>query len=174
MKVYLSTQNIKHIFSYSLRKCPNIERFIYTIKRIFYQIMEYHNSLQWTKFIDLALHIYHNRKHRTIKMTPNEAELEKNRFKLLTTYKEKYDKINKKRKKPKYECGQTVRVFKDKGKFKRGYLADFTKEYFIIKKVLTNLPVPRYTLSGLDDEEIKGTSEKLNNHNIKLCIRKLL
>ena len=98
MKVYLSTQNIKHIFSYSLRKCPNIERFIYTIKRILYQIMEHHNSLQWTKFIDLALHIYHNRKHRTIKMTPNEAELEKNRFKLLTTYKEKYDKINKKRK----------------------------------------------------------------------------
>ena len=107
-------------------------------------------------------------------MTPNEAELEKNRFKLLTTYKEKYDKINKKRKKPKYECGQTVRVFKDKGKFKRGYLADFTKEYFIIKKVLTNLPFPRYTLSGLDDEEIKGTSNKLNDHNIKFSIRKLL
>ena len=121
--------------------------------------MEYHKSLEWTKFIDMALYIYHNRKHSTIKMTPNEAELEKNRLKLLTIYKEKYDKIDRKRKKPKYECGQTVRVFKDKGKFKRGYLADFTKEHFMIKKVLTNLPVPRYTLSGLDDEIIKGTRD---------------
>ena len=31
-------------------------------------------------------------------MTPNEAELEKNRFKLLSTYKAKYDKIQKKKK----------------------------------------------------------------------------
>ena len=133
MKTYLSAQNIKHIFSYSVRKCPNVERFIYTIKRIIYQILEYHKSLEWTKYIEMALHIYHNRIHRTIKMTPNEAELEKNRLKLLNIYKEKYDKIDKKRKRPKYECGQTVRVFKDKGKFKRGYLADFTKEDFIIK-----------------------------------------
>ena len=121
--------------------------------------MEYHKSLEWTKFIDMALYNYHNRKHRTKKMTPNEAKLEKNRLKLLTINEEKYDKIDRKRKRPKYECGQTVRVFKDKGKFKRGYLADFTKEHFMIKKVLTNLPVPRYTLSGLDDEIIKGTRD---------------
>ena len=175
MKTYLSTQNIKHIFSYSLRKCPNIERFIYTIKRIIYQILEYHKSLEWTKFINLALHIYHNRKHSTIKMTPIEAELEKNRVKLLNIYKEKCEKVNKKRKKPKYECGQTVRVFKDKGKFRRGYLADFTKEYFVIKRVLTNLPVVRYTLSGLDGEEIKGIYD---NHTMIitnfLLTRKLL
>lgn len=157
MLTYLTSKNVNHIFSYSLRKCPNIERFIYTIKRIIYQILEHYNSLEWTKFIDLALNIYHNRKHRTIKMTPNEAEMETNRHKLVLTYKTKYDKIKKKKKKAKYEIGQTVRVFKDKGKFKRGYLADFTKEYFKIKKVLTNLPVPRYTLSGLDGEEIKGS-----------------
>ena len=130
MKTYLSAQNIKHIFSYSVRKCPNVERFIYTIKRIIYQILEYHKSLEWTKYIEMALHIYHNRIHRTIKMTPNEAELEKNRLKLLNIYKEKYDKIDKKRKRPKYECGQTVRVFKDKGKFRRGYLADVLIFFF--------------------------------------------
>ena len=158
MKLFLASKNIKHILSYSIRKCPNIERFIYTIKRIIYQMIEYHNSLEWTRFLDSALHIYLNRYHRTIKMTPNEAELEKNRLKLLTTYKAKYDKVKKKKRKPKYSCGQTVRVFKDKGKFKRGFMSDFTKEYFRIKDVLTNLPVPRYTLSGLDGEEIKGIS----------------
>ena len=156
MKLFLSSKNINHIFSYSIRKCPNIERFIHTIKRIIYQMMEYHSSLEWTKFLDVALHIYLNRYHRTIKMSPNEAELEKNRLKLLTTYKTKYDKVKEKKRKPKYSCGQTVRVFKDKGKFKRGFMSDFTKEYFKIKDVLTNLPVTRYTLSGLDGEEIKG------------------
>ena len=84
-------------------------------------------------------------------------QLEKNRLKLLTIYEEKYDKIDRKRKRPKYECGQTVRVFKDKGKFKRGYLADFTKEHFMIK----NLPIPWYTLSGLDDENIKGSRDNI-------------
>ena len=105
MKTFLSSNNIKHIFSYSIRKCPNIERFIYTIKRIIYQILEHHSSLEWTKFLDLALHIYLNRYHRTIKMTPNDAELPKNRLKLLTTYKIKYDKVKKKKRKPKYSCG---------------------------------------------------------------------
>ena len=157
MKTYLSSKNVKHIFSYSLRKCPNIERFIYTIKRILYQLLEYHKSLEWTQFLPNALNIYLNRKHRTIKMSPNEAELEKNQFKLLTTYKAKYDKVKRKKKEPKYEVGQTVRVFKDKGKFKRGYLADITKEYFMIEKILSNLPVTRYTLAGLDGEEIKGS-----------------
>ena len=156
MKTFLSSKKIKHIFSYSIRKCPNVERFIYTLKRIVYQILEFYESLEWTRFLDMALNIYLNRKHRTIKMTPNEAELEKNRLKLLTTYKTKYDKVKEKKRKPKYSCGQTVRVFKDKGKFKRGFMSDFTKEYFKIKDVLTNLPVTRYTLSGLDGEEIKG------------------
>lgn len=68
-----------------------------------------------------------------------------------------------------------MRVFKDKGKFRRGYLADFTKEYFVIKRVLTNLPVVRYTLSGLDGEEIKGIYD---NHTMIitnfLLTRKLL
>ena len=169
MKTYLSSKKIKHIFSYSIRKCPNVERFIYTLKRIVYQILEFYESLEWTRFLDMALNIYLNRKHRTIKMTPNEAELEKNRFKLLSTYKAKYDKIHKKKKSPKYECGQTVRVFRDKGKFRRGYLADFTKEVFKIIKVHTNLPVPRYTLSGLDGEEIKGISLYLYLNN-QICL----
>ena len=39
--------------------------------------MARNNLKQWTKFIEQALNIYLNRKHRTIGMTPLEAEQEK-------------------------------------------------------------------------------------------------
>ena len=51
--------------------------------------------------------------------------------------------------KPKFSVGDSVRIFKECGKFHRGYLRDFTIENFTSTKVLENLPVPRYKLEIL-------------------------
>merc|ERR1712016_13145 len=54
-------------------KCAVIERFNRTFKRILVQIMEQNNSLRWIDFLPQALAIYHSRKHRALKMSPDDA-----------------------------------------------------------------------------------------------------
>ena len=49
-----------------------------------------------------------------------------------------------------------MRIWRKRRTFQRGYDETFTREYFIIKKVLTNLPVPRYVLADSNGELIVG------------------
>ena len=57
------------------------------------------STLVWSKLIDKAMKIYLNRKHRTIKMSPLEAEKDENGPILRQTYLKKYIKAGKKDKK---------------------------------------------------------------------------
>lgn len=154
---YLKDNKIHHYLSYSLRKCPVIERFNLTIQTLLYKIMRKNNSYEWTKYLDQAMYIYLNRKHRTIKMTPSEAEKDENEKEVRRTYFEKYVKAGLKTQKPKFSKGDSVRIFKERGTFHRGYKEDFTTETFLITKVLTNLPVVRYKLKESNGNEIVGS-----------------
>ena len=154
---FLKENNIHHYLSYSLRKCPVVERFNLTLQNLLYRIMAKNNSNEWTKFIDHAMKIYLNRKHRTIKMTPFEAEKEENEKVVRRTYFERYVKAGIKSQKAKYKVGDSVRIWKERGTFHRGYMEDFSREHFIITKVLTNLPVPRYKLKDYKEEDIIGS-----------------
>ena len=154
---FLKENKIHHYLSYSLRKCPVIERFNLTIQRLLYKIMKENNSYEWTKFLDQAMNIYLHRKHRTIKMSPLEAEKDENEAIVRRTYFEKYRKAEMKTQKPKFSVGDSVRIFQERGTFHRGYMQDFTTETFIITKVLTNLPVPRYQLKEFNGSEVIGS-----------------
>ena len=62
-----------------------------------------------------------------------------------------------KKRKPKFSVGDSVRIYKERGKFHRGYMRDFTIENFTITKVLENLPVPRYKLREYNGDGIVGS-----------------
>ena len=87
--------------------------------------------------------MYLNRKHRTIKMSPLEAEKDENEYDVRRTYYLPYIKAGKKKQNPKFSLGDSVRIFKDRGTFHPGYMEDFSEEIFTISKVLTNLHVPQ-------------------------------
>ena len=119
--------------------------------------MKQNNSHEWTKFVDPAMKIYLNRKHRTIKMSPLEAEKDENESEVRRTFYLRYIKAGEKKRKPKFFLGDSVRIFNERGTFHRGYMEDFSEEIFIVSKVLTNLPVPRYKLKEYNGEEIVGS-----------------
>ena len=75
---FLKINKIHHYLSYSLRKCPVVERFNLTIQTLLYKIMAQKKSLRWVDFLDHAMKIYLNRKHRTIGMSPVEGDKDKN------------------------------------------------------------------------------------------------
>lgn len=143
-------------------KCAFIERFNRTFKRILVQIMEFHNSTRWIDFVVQTLEIYHNRHHRTLKMTPNEAELAINHNKILKTNLKRYAKFDqikfKKNKTPtKFRKGDLVKIFKKKGVFTKGYAQSGTKEYFKIYHIDRQLSKDRYYLKDLKGEKVIGS-----------------
>jgi hypothetical protein len=85
-------------------------------------------------------------------MTPVEASKLKNE---ITVYKNLYPEKEEKIKKPKFKVGDRVRITKKKGKFEKGYTTRWTKEIFVIVKVLNTNPIT-YKINDLKGEEIKG------------------
>lgn len=157
MKKLMQDNSIIHYLSYSDRKCAVVERFNLTIQQLLYKLMAKHNTYEWTALLPHAMKIYLNRKHRTIKMSPLEAEQDENQDIVRDIFLERYAKVENLRKDPKYKVGDTVRVWAKRTAFWRGYYEDFTREYFKIDQVLTNLPVPRYKLKDILGEEISGS-----------------
>ena len=73
--------------------------------------MAKNNSLEWVKYIDQAMKIYLNRKHRTIGISPIEGDKVENEDKLRKKYLDRYIKSNLKKRKPKFKVGETVRIW---------------------------------------------------------------
>ena len=143
-------------------KCAIIERFNRSFKRILVQIMEHHNSIKWIDFVKDALEIYHKRYHRTLKMSPNEADMENNHEKVLRTNLKRYAKFDQikahKNKRPaKFRVGQIVKIFNKKNIFSRGYIKNVTTEYFEIYHINRNLSKDRYYLKDLAGDKIIGS-----------------
>ena len=132
------------------------ERFNLTIQRLIYQLCRHHNTNDWTSDIVLekAKNIYLNRKHRTIKMSPIQAEKSTNQSKLRQIYKKKYLKAKTHRNNPKFNVGDRVRISVTRGRFQRGYHQNYTTEVWTISKVLSNLPQPRYIVKDERDAEL--------------------
>ena len=60
----------------------------------------------------------------------------------------------RKNKKYKFSENDTVRIWSKKRTFQRGYDENYSIEYFKIKEVKKNLPVPRYILEDSKKETI--------------------
>ena len=143
-------------------KCAMIERFNRTFKRLLVQIMEKNNSIRWIDFVRQVLEIYHNRYHRSLKMSPNDADMELNHDKVLETNLKRYAEFNKRKnlanKKPaKFKKGQVVKIFQKKGAFTKGYSQNVTKEYFEIYHVDRKLSKDRYYLKDLAGDKVLGS-----------------
>ena len=85
-----------------------------------------------------------------MKITPNEAELPKNRFHVQMMHENKFNKYKKQV--PKYKIGEKVRVSKQKHKFSRGYGHQFQNEFFYIHDIKRHLPKPLYILKSAEKE----------------------
>jgi hypothetical protein len=145
--------NITHYIAKNLTKAQVVERFNLTLQRLLFQICTYENTNNWVLQLPKALKIYLNRYHRTIKMTPSQAEMKKNQSILSNIYFERYDKLNPKHK-TKFAVGEKVRISLLRTKFGRGYHEYFSTEVWIIKKILKNLPYPRYIVQDETGEEL--------------------
>ena len=103
---------------------------------------------------------YNNSYHRSIGMTPNQAETKKYQSVLFINHRKRYKKIEERAKKfkLKFKQGDLVRIKASLNKIgARSYDQKFLEEIFIITKVNTHLPVTTYSLKDYNDEPVMGT-----------------
>lgn len=107
----------------------------------------------WYNIIQNFVKDYNNSFHRTIQMTPLEASNPENT--LIVWHNMYGPQLVAKYGQPKFRVGQTVRISKYKSTFDKGYLPNFTEEFFKIKSIVMGTPIV-YKVEDLKDESLDG------------------
>ena len=140
--------NIKMYSTFSVLKASIIERVNRTIKARMFREFTSRGSHVWITILPALVDGYNNSMHRTIGMTPMQADAHPLRVKL------KYD-VEKKTGKIKFSVGDKVRISVYKGVFTKGYLPNWSTEIFTIIKVNKTTP-PTFILEDYTGSPIAG------------------
>ena len=125
-----------------------VERWNRTIKQRMWKQFTVQGNTQDLDILPQIVLKYNNTKHSSLKMTPTEASIKKNKG---TVYFNLYDDIETSTK-PKFKVGDKVRISKYKSKrFVKGYTPNWTEEMFIVDKVLYTNPIT-YKIKDLKNE----------------------
>ncbi|GBM90908.1 Putative uncharacterized transposon-derived protein F54H12.3 [Araneus ventricosus] len=132
-------------------KCSIVERFNRTLNGKIRKYPAANNTNRYIAVLSKLVNNYNNSYHRSIKMTPVEANQEENSDKVYQNlFKEKIIR------KSKFKVGDKVRILVYKSTFRRCYQATFTEEIFVISETLQTDPIT-YRVRDLNNEEVKGT-----------------
>ena len=134
-------------------KCGTVERLNRTIEMLIYRYLTDRDTDRYIDKLDQIVNLYNDRFQRVIRCTPNFADMPENRNYVINSLSYLYDKIARKRKKPKFKIGDHVLMQKYRDTFARGYNMTFVQERFKIKVVHDKTPIPMYTIESLDGFE---------------------
>lgn len=155
---YCRENKIKLIFTTNDTKASHVERAQRSFQAILYRILEEHQTKKYLEHLETVLIIYNNRINRITGYSPNNAMKKENHSDVRKNLEKYYNSRILLRKKAKYKIGDKVRILEKRKNFSKGYHPYFSEEVFKIKKVLINLPQPRYIIVSFDDkEEILGS-----------------
>jgi len=144
-----------------------IERFNRTFQQILYKYMTENETRRYISrtnpttgqeelLLPLFIESYNNRYHRMIGTTPHTAEtLPESHIGISNRMSKYYESI--KPEKVRFSVGDTVRIQRIKGKFRRGYNERARQEIFKIHRIKTNMKRPLIELTDYSGNElIKG------------------
>jgi len=167
----MKKHNIQKYSTYSTMKACIVERFNRTLKEKMFREFTARGSHEWISILPSLINEYNNSKHRTIGMTPVQADSNP------TSVGIKQRKIING--KIKFNVGDNVRISTYKGVFAKGYLPSWSTEIFKIVKINDTLPTT-YQLQDYTGNPIAGCfySEEIlktnypNDYLVEKIIRK--
>jgi transposase InsO family protein len=107
---YLKQQNIRHRLPQSDLKCAGVERVNKTIQNKIYRYMTENNTRRYIDKLDDLVTSYNSSIHRTIKMSPFDAEKPENGLWVLDRLRVFYNRGSEFQKAPKFRVGDIVRI----------------------------------------------------------------
>ena len=155
MKKFLSESGIKLINPYTSTHAHFVERVQATLQTLIYKYITSKQKLQFYDKMQDFVKTYNNRKHRMIKLSPNEGEKEENTLHIRKMQEDYRAKI-KPTKKIKFKVGDRVRIAISQGKFSRGYDRKSKEQIYKIVEVSSKLPRVLYTIASLNGDSLIG------------------
>ncbi|KAF0712107.1 Uncharacterized protein FWK35_00029830 [Aphis craccivora] len=143
----MEKHNIYKYSTYSTMKACIVERFNHTLKAKMFREFTARGSHEWFSILPKLINEYNNSKHRTIGMTPVQADANPSSVVI------KHRKIINGS--IKFNVGDNVRISKYKGVFAKGYLPSWSTEIFKIVKINETLPTT-YQLQDYTGTPIAG------------------
>ena len=125
LKVFLKKNDIKMYSTFNEGKSVVVERFIKTLKNKIYKHMTTIGKNVYFNVLDDTVKKYNNTVHSSKKIKPKDLS-----DSVLVEY---VGETNKKD--PKFKIRDHVRISKHKNIFSKGYLPDWSEEFFVINKV---------------------------------------
>ncbi len=151
---WVKSNDIIMYSTYGESKSVIVERFQRTLKDMFTKQFTIQNTRNWVKLLPDVLKDYNNRVHSTIGMSPVEASKPENEVDAYI-YMYPDDGVQKK-KHPRFEVGDEVRISRVKGIFEKGMENNFSFEVFKISKVLDTQPIT-YHITDYNGDVIEGS-----------------
>ncbi len=151
---FLQAKGIEQQFAIGTCKAAIAERANKSLQYLIFKYLTHTESLRYIDRLQDFVSTYNDRKHRTILMKPNEADLARNERKVRSFHMRRWAKI--KRKIPKLKLGDMVRVktaAKAVHSSRRAYAEQYNGEYFRIVRINRTLPIPLYYLRSMDTGE---------------------
>lgn len=151
---YFKEKGIKHRASRNpTSKAAIIERFQRTLKTKIQKYMTYKNTKRYIDILPLIVKSYNNTRHSVTLLPPSSVTLD-NAHVAVENIKKRYRERREKR--VKYKIGQQVRISRARETFDKSYLAGFSEEILLIKRISKTRTPHVYILSDLNNQEIDG------------------
>ena len=146
----LAKHNIKQIFSRSVHGAQICERFNQTIMSRLTRSFTDSNNTSYieTNFLKDEINSYNNTLHASIDMTPNQVNKNNQDIVFRNLYYKTFNEVAH----IKYKKSDYVRINIDKLLFVKGYKANWSKDIYIISKILATNPIT-YRVKDLNDVE---------------------
>ncbi|XP_042900956.2 putative uncharacterized transposon-derived protein F54H12.3 isoform X1 [Parasteatoda tepidariorum] len=148
---YLKNLGVHFFTTNNETKSSIVERFNRTLKMKMWKYFTEYNTKKYIDVISKLIDSYNHTKHRSIKMEPASVNIDNQKEVWNNLYS---DKVNND--KPVFQIGDTVRISKSKRHFEKGYENNWTRELFVIDKIIPRNPIV-YKLKDLMNESIEGT-----------------
>ena len=153
-KKFLEEEGINLHSTQNEEKSSVVERWNRTIKNRLWIYSTASNSTVYIDQLPVIVDKYSKSKHRSIKMTPEEASRKANEDKV---YLNLYEQEISQKSVPKFKIGDKVTISKYKRKiFDKGYTPNWTEEIFVVDKIQYTNPIT-YKIKDLNGENIMGT-----------------
>jgi transposase InsO family protein len=152
----LAERGIEQRIALGTSKACYAERANKTIQVLIYKWLSDRETTRYIDQLPKIVETYNKRGHRSLQfMTPEEADRPRNETYVRGLNMQRAGRV--KRKKPKLELGDTVRVKTESSKIsssRRAYAEQYKGEYFTIVRINRRLPIPLYYLKSLDTGEL--------------------
>ena len=159
-------KNIHFSIAYGTHKAQFVERFNLTFKTMLFRNLTLTNSLRYIDKVADTVRAYNTRYHRTIGMRPIDVNAGNIKSIFFHMYGDpakwmygRYDST--------YKLGDHVRISRLKGPFEKSYEESYSREIYIVYKVLSTEPV-QYKLKSLNGELVKGRFYKQEMTSVKM------